>query len=230
MGELDGLWLVRRTGGALPPMVGVRKQITGGRGRDDARAAQVPVRRRGPLAALPLSAGPGGRAGARGRRFPRPRLPRRSRGRALSARADRCYKGTVSMRAVFVVAVTVFLVAAAQPGRPSRPNSSRGSWSISSDGADAIAVTCSGGAAGERRRPGGRPAPCGEVESVEISGGPDANTIDLSGVTATAFPNVEFVAFWRTTAPTPSPAPRSPTRSTAKTMTTRSAATQGTTF
>ena len=32
MDELDGLWLVRRTGGALPPMVGVRKQITGGRG------------------------------------------------------------------------------------------------------------------------------------------------------------------------------------------------------
>jgi hypothetical protein len=30
--ELDGLWLVRRTGGALPPMVGVRKQIIGGRG------------------------------------------------------------------------------------------------------------------------------------------------------------------------------------------------------
>ena len=32
MDELDGLWLVRRTGGELPPMVGVRKQITGGRG------------------------------------------------------------------------------------------------------------------------------------------------------------------------------------------------------
>lgn len=29
MGELDGTWLVRRTGGALPPMVGVRKKIAG---------------------------------------------------------------------------------------------------------------------------------------------------------------------------------------------------------
>jgi hypothetical protein len=32
VGELDGLWLVRRTGGALPPLIGVRKQITGGHG------------------------------------------------------------------------------------------------------------------------------------------------------------------------------------------------------
>jgi ferritin-like metal-binding protein YciE len=30
--ELDGLWTVRRTGGALPPLVGVRKRISGARG------------------------------------------------------------------------------------------------------------------------------------------------------------------------------------------------------
>ena len=29
MGELDGVWEVRRTGGALPPMLGVRKEISG---------------------------------------------------------------------------------------------------------------------------------------------------------------------------------------------------------
>lgn len=29
MGELDGVWDVRRTGGALPPLVGVRKEISG---------------------------------------------------------------------------------------------------------------------------------------------------------------------------------------------------------
>jgi len=29
VGELDGVWEVRRTGGALPPMLGVRKEITG---------------------------------------------------------------------------------------------------------------------------------------------------------------------------------------------------------
>ena len=32
MAELDGVWDVRRTGGALPPLVGVRKRIHGTRG------------------------------------------------------------------------------------------------------------------------------------------------------------------------------------------------------
>jgi ferritin-like metal-binding protein YciE len=32
VGELDGVWSVRRTGGALPPMAGVRKRIGGERG------------------------------------------------------------------------------------------------------------------------------------------------------------------------------------------------------
>ncbi|MFL5947331.1 MAG: hypothetical protein ACJ743_02620 [Gaiellaceae bacterium] len=29
MGELDGVWDVRRVSGALPPMIGVRKEISG---------------------------------------------------------------------------------------------------------------------------------------------------------------------------------------------------------
>ena len=32
MSELDGSWDVRRTGGFLPPLLGVRKRIAGGRG------------------------------------------------------------------------------------------------------------------------------------------------------------------------------------------------------
>jgi hypothetical protein len=32
MGELDGSWLVRRTGGVLPPMFGVHKRISGDSG------------------------------------------------------------------------------------------------------------------------------------------------------------------------------------------------------
>jgi hypothetical protein len=32
MGELDGVWSVQRTGGLLPPLVGVRKRIDGNRG------------------------------------------------------------------------------------------------------------------------------------------------------------------------------------------------------
>jgi hypothetical protein len=32
MGELDGMWDVRREGGLLPPMAGVRKEIVGAAG------------------------------------------------------------------------------------------------------------------------------------------------------------------------------------------------------
>ena len=32
MSELDGVWEVNRTGGALPPLLGVRKEISGGSG------------------------------------------------------------------------------------------------------------------------------------------------------------------------------------------------------
>jgi hypothetical protein len=33
MAELDGVWQVERAGGLLPPLVGVRKTIAGGRGQ-----------------------------------------------------------------------------------------------------------------------------------------------------------------------------------------------------
>ena len=32
MSEFDGVWEVRRTGGLLPPLIGVRKEIRGNRG------------------------------------------------------------------------------------------------------------------------------------------------------------------------------------------------------
>ena len=32
MAELDGAWEVKRVGGALPPLVGVRKEISGASG------------------------------------------------------------------------------------------------------------------------------------------------------------------------------------------------------
>jgi hypothetical protein len=32
VGELDGVWEVKRTGGALPPLLGVRKEISGAAG------------------------------------------------------------------------------------------------------------------------------------------------------------------------------------------------------
>ena len=44
MGELDGVWDVQRTGGALPPLVGVTKEIEGTQGRT----------RVGPIVCLPF--------------------------------------------------------------------------------------------------------------------------------------------------------------------------------
>jgi hypothetical protein len=42
--RLDGTWAVERTGGALPPLLGVRKEISGRRGRT----------RLGPLPGVPF--------------------------------------------------------------------------------------------------------------------------------------------------------------------------------
>ena len=44
MQELDGLWKVRRLGGALPPLVGVTKHVSGDRGET----------RVGPLVRMPF--------------------------------------------------------------------------------------------------------------------------------------------------------------------------------
>ena len=90
MAELDGEWDVERVSGTLPPLVGVRKRIQGGRGVTavgplpgvpfDVRGFEL--RYRGPLSAFvdvlePDGAGFSGRATFRGREFARFRLRRR---------------------------------------------------------------------------------------------------------------------------------------------------------
>jgi ferritin-like metal-binding protein YciE len=84
--ELDGIWNVRRTGGALPPLVGVRKRIAGSRGRTLVGGAGVAfdvvgreLRYRPPLSGLvdvlePSADGWSGRALFRGREYGRFRL------------------------------------------------------------------------------------------------------------------------------------------------------------
>jgi hypothetical protein len=42
MAELDGVWLVRREGGLLPPMAGVRKEIAGASGVTTAGPVRLP--------------------------------------------------------------------------------------------------------------------------------------------------------------------------------------------
>ncbi len=47
MAELDGVWRVERAGGALPPIVGVRKRILGARGETIAGLMRMPFDVRG---------------------------------------------------------------------------------------------------------------------------------------------------------------------------------------
>jgi hypothetical protein len=70
-----------------------------------------------------------------------------------------------------------------------------GTLTASSDAADPIAVACAGGDvrvnAGD---PDTGPVLCAEVDSVEVSGGPGANTIDLHALAASAFPALVSVS------------------------------------
>ncbi|MGH3034622.1 MAG: hypothetical protein ACRDON_08710 [Gaiellaceae bacterium] len=90
MTELDGLWKVKRVSGLLPPMVGVRKRISGGRGETLVGPIPIPfrvdglaIRYRQPLGALvdllePDGEGFRGRATAFGREYGRFTLRRLS--------------------------------------------------------------------------------------------------------------------------------------------------------
>ncbi|MFN2468208.1 MAG: hypothetical protein ABR521_08805 [Gaiellaceae bacterium] len=83
MGELDGVWSVERTGGLLPPLLGVRKRIRGERGQTRLGPLGIPFEVRGlslhytgPLAGLvdvlePDGPGYRGRATFRGRELGR---------------------------------------------------------------------------------------------------------------------------------------------------------------
>jgi len=41
--ELDGVWAVKRTGGLLPPLVGIRKDIHGTRGKTPATTRTMKI-------------------------------------------------------------------------------------------------------------------------------------------------------------------------------------------
>ena len=83
MRELDGVWTVERTGGLLPPLLGVRKRISGERGQTRLGPLRIPFEVRGlslhytgALRGLvdvlePAEPGYRGRATFRGREFGR---------------------------------------------------------------------------------------------------------------------------------------------------------------
>jgi hypothetical protein len=101
VGELDGVWNVERVSGLLPPLIGLRKRISGDRGETALgalpgvpfRVEGLTLRYRGPLAGFvdalePDADGYRGRATFRGREYARFRLTRLS-GRAGEARRPR---------------------------------------------------------------------------------------------------------------------------------------------
>lgn len=97
-------------------------------------------------------------------------------------------------RAFITAVAAIFLLAAAAASAAVEAEFYSGSLEVFSDGSDAIAVTCVGGRTKVNGLdPDGDPAPCGEVESVEVTGGPGANTIDLSGITVASFPKAESI-------------------------------------
>ena len=85
---LDGVWSVERVGGLLPPLIGVRKEISGDRGVTRVGPLRVPLRVEGltlryepPLSAFvdvlePSEEGYEGRATVGGQAFGRFRLRR----------------------------------------------------------------------------------------------------------------------------------------------------------
>ncbi len=100
----------------------------------------------------------------------------------------------MSKRALSAAVVAVSLMAVTAASAAVEAEFFSGTLEAFSDGADAIAVTCVGGRAKVNGLdPDGDPAPCAEVDTVEVTGGPDANAIDFSGITAAAFPNAESI-------------------------------------
>ena len=100
----------------------------------------------------------------------------------------------MSKRGVVAAAVVGFLLTATAASAAVTAEFLFGTLSASSDGSDAIAITCAAGTAKVNGAdPEGDPAPCGAVESAEATGGPGPNAIDLTGLTAAAFPAIEDV-------------------------------------
>jgi hypothetical protein len=100
----------------------------------------------------------------------------------------------VSGRRALAAVAVAFLVTATAASAAVTAEYFDGLLSVESDAADPIAVTCAGGTAKVNGAdPEGDTARCADVESVEIAGGPGPNAIDLSRVTAAAFPALEQV-------------------------------------
>jgi Ca2+-binding RTX toxin-like protein len=95
-----------------------------------------------------------------------------------------------SLLGLLAIALLLTLAPAASAAVMSSVGST-GFMFVSSNADDAIAITCAGGNVKVNGAdPGNGVAACSIVRAIQVSGGPGANTIDLSGVTQAAFPNL----------------------------------------
>jgi hypothetical protein len=100
----------------------------------------------------------------------------------------------VSKSGVLAAVVAGFLALAASASAAITAEYFFGTLTVESDGGDPMTVTCAAGFARVNGgAPAGDPAPCAELESIQLVGGPDANAIDLDAVAPAQFPAVDFV-------------------------------------
>ena len=101
----------------------------------------------------------------------------------------------MTRRRMVAAIVLGFLILAAAASAAVTSEFFFGTLSASSDGADAIAVTCAGGEVKiNGADPDTGPALCAEVNDIAVSGGPGANTLDLDALAQVAFPQLTTVA------------------------------------
>jgi hypothetical protein len=101
----------------------------------------------------------------------------------------------MTRRRIVAAIVLGFLLSAAAASAAVTSELYFGTLSASSDGADAIAVTCASGAVKVNGAdPETGPGLCADVDTVAVSGGPGANTLDLVALSQEAFPQLASVA------------------------------------
>ena len=177
-------------------MVGVRKRIDGAHGVTTLGPLRFPFDVEGRVAAIPVPAGARGRAGARRRRLPGPRAAGGPAAGPLSARARECYNAWVSKRARGRCLRHRLLADRDGSVRSGRPPSSSSARSPPR----ATAPTRSPSRARPGRRGSTAPSPRAIPPRAATStrsrspAGPGSNAIDLTGLTAAAFPAVEYVS------------------------------------
>jgi RTX calcium-binding nonapeptide repeat (4 copies)/PASTA domain len=100
----------------------------------------------------------------------------------------------VSKSGVLAAVAAGFLAFAASASAAITAEYFFGTLTVESDGGDAMTITCTAGFARVNgAAPAGDQAPCGEVDSIELVGGPDANAINLDAVAPAQFTAVDFV-------------------------------------